>query len=77
LLNEPVQRAAAMLVAPLTHGDIGLFTAIWLPLAITGPIIAAAAMHKWVERPFMHGLGRARPARSGASQLKSSGHPVI
>jgi peptidoglycan/LPS O-acetylase OafA/YrhL len=77
LLNEPVQWAAAMVVAPFAHGHISFFTVIWLPLAIAGPIIAAAVMHRWVERPFMHGFGRARRAGSVAGNLKSSGHPVI
>lgn len=64
LLNEPVQRAAAMLVAPAVHGDVALFTAIWLPLAVTAPIAAAAAAHWAIERPLMHGL---RPRPDGAA----------
>jgi len=56
LLNEPVQRAAAMLLAPAAHGDAVLFTWLWLPVALAGPVAAAAVMHRWVERPFMRGV---------------------
>jgi len=56
LLNEPVQRAAAMVLAPAAHGGAVLFTWIWLPVALAGPVAAAAAMHRWVERPLMRGI---------------------
>jgi peptidoglycan/LPS O-acetylase OafA/YrhL len=60
LLNEPVQRAAAMVLAPLAGGDERLFTWLWLPFAVVGPVAAAAVMHRWVEAPLMHGWGRRR-----------------
>lgn len=53
LINEPVQRAWAMLVAPLSHGDPAIFCRLWLPAAITLPIAAAMALHHWVERPAL------------------------
>ncbi len=34
LLNEPVQRAAAMVLAPLAHGNAVVFTWLWLPVAL-------------------------------------------
>jgi peptidoglycan/LPS O-acetylase OafA/YrhL len=52
LVNEPVQRAAAMLMAPLVHGDAAVFTAVWLPVAVAGPVAAAVGLHRWVEVPF-------------------------
>jgi peptidoglycan/LPS O-acetylase OafA/YrhL len=60
LLNEPVQRAAAMVVAPFVGGDEGLFTWFWLPLALGGPVVVAAVMHRWVEAPLTRGVRRAR-----------------
>ncbi len=55
LLNEPVQRGMAMLIAPLTHGNAPAFTWLWLPLALTAPIAAAHVLHKFVEKPLMKG----------------------
>ncbi len=51
LINEPMQRACAMLIAPLTHDSAGLFTLLWLPAALTLPVLAAIALHHWVESP--------------------------
>jgi peptidoglycan/LPS O-acetylase OafA/YrhL len=53
LVNEPVQRAAALMVAPWVHGDVVVFTAVWLPLALGGPVLAAWGLHRWVEGPAM------------------------
>lgn len=55
LLNAPVQRALAMLVAPFMAGDALRFTLVWLPLALVGPVLAAWAVHRWVEMPLMRG----------------------
>ncbi len=52
LLNEPVQRGCAMLVAPWVHGDAVVFTAVWLPLAVGMPVVAAWAVHHAVELRF-------------------------
>jgi peptidoglycan/LPS O-acetylase OafA/YrhL len=64
LLNEPVQRAAAMALAPLAHGDAVLFTWLWLPPALVGPVAAAAVLHRLVERPLLRGVGGLTPWRS-------------
>jgi peptidoglycan/LPS O-acetylase OafA/YrhL len=53
LLNEPVQRGLALLAGSLAHGDPGLFTWIWLPLAVTVPVLAAALLHGGVEMPVL------------------------
>jgi peptidoglycan/LPS O-acetylase OafA/YrhL len=53
LINEPVQRACAMLLAPYAHGSAMSFTYLWLPAALILPIPAAAALHGWVELPFL------------------------
>jgi peptidoglycan/LPS O-acetylase OafA/YrhL len=55
LLNAPLQRAAAMVVAPLVHGNELVFTIVWLPLSVVGPVLAAWVVHRAVERPLMHG----------------------
>jgi peptidoglycan/LPS O-acetylase OafA/YrhL len=49
LLNEPVQRGCAMIVAPLARGDVTAFTVVWLPLAVIMPVLAAAVVHRAVE----------------------------
>jgi peptidoglycan/LPS O-acetylase OafA/YrhL len=68
LLNAPVQRAAAMVVAPLAGGDEQLFTCLWLPLAVLGPVLAAWIVHMAVEVPLMRGWSarRYRPSRFSA-----------
>jgi peptidoglycan/LPS O-acetylase OafA/YrhL len=53
LINQPLQRGCAMLIAPLTHGNADLFTWVWLPFALGVPILAAMALHHWVELPAM------------------------
>jgi peptidoglycan/LPS O-acetylase OafA/YrhL len=68
LLNEPVQRACAMLVAPLANGDARLFTVLWLPLALLMPVLAAIALHHTVEKPMLYG-----PRRLRAPPLRNAG----
>jgi peptidoglycan/LPS O-acetylase OafA/YrhL len=53
LLNEPVQRAAAMLLAPHFGATKLDFTLAWLPAAIIGPLVLAALLHHMVEKPMM------------------------
>jgi peptidoglycan/LPS O-acetylase OafA/YrhL len=53
LINQPMQRACAMLIAPLAHGSVNLFTMLWLPAALSAPILAAMALHYWIEAPAM------------------------
>ena len=53
LVNEPVQRGLALLLAPLAYGRAAAFTALWLPFALLAPLAAAAALHHAVELPFM------------------------
>jgi peptidoglycan/LPS O-acetylase OafA/YrhL len=45
LVNEPVQRALALLLKPWALLDAGLFTALWLPLALLAPIAVAIVLH--------------------------------
>jgi peptidoglycan/LPS O-acetylase OafA/YrhL len=53
LVNEPAQRAAALLAAPLAHGRGGVFSALFLPLSLALALAAAAGLHFFVERKFM------------------------
>jgi peptidoglycan/LPS O-acetylase OafA/YrhL len=55
LLNEPVQRGLALVIAPLANGNGDVFTAVWLPLAVLGPVVAAAVLHHEVEQKFLRG----------------------
>lgn len=45
LVNEPVQRALALLLKPWALLDAGLFTDLWLPLALLAPIAVAIVLH--------------------------------
>jgi len=55
LVNEPVQRGLAMLVAPLAHGSVGVFTMLWLPAALAGSLGVAALLHHGVEQRDVSG----------------------
>jgi peptidoglycan/LPS O-acetylase OafA/YrhL len=48
LVNEPVQRGLAMLIAPQAGAH---FTWLWLPLALVVPVLCAWALHAAVEVP--------------------------
>jgi peptidoglycan/LPS O-acetylase OafA/YrhL len=65
LLNEPVQRLCALVAALFVSGGAA-FTIIWLPLAVIMPILAATALHVWLEKPVMRGksLAKARETHS-------------
>lgn len=52
LINEPVQRGLALLLAPFSPGATA-FTLIWLPASLGGAVLAATVLHYGVERPFM------------------------
>jgi peptidoglycan/LPS O-acetylase OafA/YrhL len=56
LVNEPVQRALAMLIAP----RVAHFTPVWLPLALILPVLVAWALHMTIETPFAR-VPRRRP----------------
>jgi peptidoglycan/LPS O-acetylase OafA/YrhL len=70
LVNEPVQRALALLIAPHAGAH---FTALWLPPALALPVLAAAALHAGLERP----LARAGYHRHPPAPLPSArNHPI-
>ncbi len=52
LINEPVQRGLALLLAPVSRGGTG-FTLIWLPASLGLALLAATVLHYGVERRFM------------------------
>lgn len=53
LVNEPVQRLLALIVSSLIGPNPALFSLLWSPLALAGPIAVAAALHGSIERKFM------------------------
>ena len=59
LVNEPLQKLAAVGLARIANGDAAVFTALWLPAAVLGPIGAAALLHRYLEAPAL-AWGRAR-----------------
>ena len=51
-----------------------LFTALWLPAAIALPVLAAWALHKWIEVPALrHGRAIARRSMTPAAAPVSAG----
>lgn len=70
LVNEPVQRLLGAALVPLVAGNVGLFTLLWLPLAVLLPTLVAWGLYLWVEQPGQR-LGRERlrqPVLAGFGQ---------
>ena len=53
LVNEPTQKVLGLALALIAQGNAMLFTALWLPGAIVFPIVAAWALHVWIEAPTL------------------------
>jgi peptidoglycan/LPS O-acetylase OafA/YrhL len=53
LVNEPVERVAALIFGPAMHGNAMLFSAFFLPNVIIFSLAIAAALHHAVELPLM------------------------
>jgi peptidoglycan/LPS O-acetylase OafA/YrhL len=53
LINEPTQRALMFVSGHFAHGNAETFTYLWLPLAVTLPILAATVLHLGIERRSM------------------------
>ncbi len=75
LLNVPVQLGCAMVVAPLAHGNIGVFAAVWVPLAVLMPLAAAAAVHRLVEEPGFWARGRSLASSRSLPGLRAGAPP--
>jgi peptidoglycan/LPS O-acetylase OafA/YrhL len=70
LVNEPVQRALALVIAPHAGGH---FTILWLPLALATSVLCAWALHVGVETRFARSR---RPAARRAPLPSSPIHPI-
>lgn len=57
LVNEPVQRLLGTILVPLVDGNVALFSALWLPLAVLLPTLAAIGLYVWVEVPGQRLVG--------------------
>lgn len=68
LVHEPLDRALLAACAMLAGGSAALFNALWLPLALAIPTVAAWALHHVVETPGLR-QGRALVARSPPVRL--------
>jgi peptidoglycan/LPS O-acetylase OafA/YrhL len=56
LVNEPVQRALALVFGPAVHGNAALFSVLFLPNALAFSLAAAALLHHGVELPSCRGV---------------------
>ncbi len=72
LVNEPVQKLLGVGLAMAVQGDAALFTALWLPGAVALPVLAAWALHRWIEAPALR-AGRAIARRGTATPAISAG----
>ncbi|HVY17857.1 MAG TPA: acyltransferase [Rhodopila sp.] len=76
LVNEPIHKVIGALFAAAAQGDGGTFTLLWVPGSIALPIIAAAALNAWLERPALRWVRRSVDRRfpaedGGCAQLSS------
>jgi peptidoglycan/LPS O-acetylase OafA/YrhL len=71
LIHAPVQRLLMLALAPGAHGDWVMFSLLWGPPAILVPILAAYALHRWVEVPCWR-WSRGWAAGLGASSMYES-----
>ena len=53
LVNEPIHKLAVMALSRLADADPGLFTALWVPITIGLPVLAAMWLHAHVEAPAL------------------------
>ena len=51
LIHMPLQRLLLLALAPVAGGRAILFPLLWGPAAILVPLVAAVALHRWVEVP--------------------------
>jgi peptidoglycan/LPS O-acetylase OafA/YrhL len=76
LIHMPVQRALMLALAPTLGGHAVMFSLVWGPAAILAPLIAAYALHRWVELPCWRWsrrtaqrIGAGRPPVTGQQPL--------
>lgn len=67
LVNEPVQKTIALVLVWIAAGNAVLFTCLWLPSAVLLPLVAAWAVHRWIEGPPI----RAHLAVAGAAPVSA------
>ncbi len=60
LVNEPVQKLLGMVLARAAGGSAVAFTALWVPLAMVLPVLAAWGLHRGIEVPRSSPLSRPR-----------------
>jgi peptidoglycan/LPS O-acetylase OafA/YrhL len=53
LVNEPVHKVAAGLLAGLAGGNAVVFTVLWVPVAIAVPVAVSAWLHARLEAPAL------------------------
>jgi peptidoglycan/LPS O-acetylase OafA/YrhL len=53
LVNEPIHKVAAGVLAGFVHGDGLLFTVMWIPAAIGLPVLVSAGLHICLEQPAL------------------------
>jgi peptidoglycan/LPS O-acetylase OafA/YrhL len=53
LVNEPIHKVVAAVLAGFVHGDGFLFTLVWIPSAIGLPVLVASGLHTCLEQPAL------------------------
>jgi peptidoglycan/LPS O-acetylase OafA/YrhL len=71
LVNEPIHKVVGEALSRFADADGVLFTALWVPVSIALPVLAAALLHAYLEAPALRwGRGIARrltPNRAAAT----------
>jgi peptidoglycan/LPS O-acetylase OafA/YrhL len=75
LVNEPIHKPLGEALSRFADGDGILFTALWVPLAIGLPILAAAVLHVSLEAPALR-RGRDLARRWSVSKAEVTARAV-
>jgi peptidoglycan/LPS O-acetylase OafA/YrhL len=71
LVNEPIHKVAGAALGRFAAGDSLLFTALWIPVAIGGPVLVSAWLHVYLEAPALR-WGRGVARRWTANQIATT-----
>ena len=70
LIHIPVQRLLLLAIARAAGSHATVFSLLWGPAAILAPLVAAYALHRWVEAPCWQW------SRHGAQRLSTGRQPM-
>ena len=78
LANEPVHKVLGLVLARIAAGNGVLFTMLWLPGAVSLPLLLSIALHRWIEAPALRwGRACARSVMAQAAPHSPARPPAL